>query len=203
MKGTKPGLIAIVTCAALLSGAIGPLEAADPTSGDTTLRFSLRDSHGTTHTEQSLVKARALVLFFVMPDCPISQGYVPEMNRIERAYGPKGVRFFAVQSDVSADAAAVSRHVEEFGYRFPVLVDPSQLLVRHTTVTVTPEAVVMTPAGRVLYRGRIDNRIVSLGTRRTQATVFDLRDALEAVLAGRPVERPRTDAFGCIIPRRS
>ena len=202
MRG--PALIAVVACFLLLSGQDRLLGARQPTpAAGPTLAFSLRDTSGSTHTGQSLAASRAVVLFFVMPDCPISQGYVPEMNRIETAYAPKGIRFFAVQSDVAADPAAVTRHVEAFGYRFPVLIDPGQRLARHTNVRVTPEAVVMTPEGRVLYQGRIDNRIVSLGTRRTQATVFDLRDALDAVLAGRPVVHPRTEAFGCIIPRQS
>jgi peroxiredoxin len=201
---TKPVLIAVAVCF-LSSGEHRWLAARELTSADApaAFAFSLRDTNGATHTVESLAPARAVVLFFVMPDCPISQSYVPEMNRLERAYAQKGVRFFAVQSDVAADPAAVKRHVEEFGYRFPVLGDPDQRLVQHTAVTITPETVVMKPSGQVLYRGRIDNRIASLGTRRTQATVFDLRDALDAVLAGRPVVHPRTTAFGCIIPRRS
>jgi hypothetical protein len=93
--------------------------------------------------------------------------------------------------------------VAEFAYRFPMLLDPSQILVRHTGATITPEALVMTPSGRVLYQGRIDNRIASLGVRRPEATEHDLRNALDDVLAGRPVARPRTTAYGCIISRRS
>jgi peroxiredoxin len=177
-----------------------PAAGADPPAR---LRFTLRDTAGATHTERSWESARAVVVFFVTPDCPVSQGYVPEMNRIEQAYVQRGVKFLAVQSDTTYADADVGRHVAEFAYRFPMLLDPSQILVRHTGATITPEALVMTPSGRVLYQGRIDNRIASLGVRRPEATEHDLRNALDDVLAGRPVARPRTTAYGCIISRRS
>jgi peroxiredoxin len=182
----------------------GP-EGTRPTSSSRTpaLSFRLADSNGTLHTEREMQRAPAAVLFFIMPDCPISQGYVPEMNRIAAAYESRGVRFFAVQADLAASAAAVRQHVSEYGYHFPVLLDPQQQLVRRTGVTVTPEAVVINPIGSVLYQGRIDNRIASLGTKRPQATEFDLRNALDAVLAGRPIARPKTTAFGCLITKTS
>jgi hypothetical protein len=59
--------------------------------------FRLADSSGAIHTERELKQTAAAVLFFVTPDCPISQGYVPEMNRIAEAYRSRGIAFFAVQ----------------------------------------------------------------------------------------------------------
>jgi hypothetical protein len=63
---------------------------------------------------------------------------------------------------------------------------------------VTPEAAVYAN-GRVVYHGRIDDRYVDLGLERPAPTVHDLDDALTAVLAGRPVEHPVTQAVGCYI----
>ena len=71
-----------------------------------------------------------------------------------------------------------------------------------TGATVTPEVVVLSGAGAVLYLRRIDNRNEDLGRSRTVTTEFDLRDALDAVLAGRPVTRPLTTAVGCGINLR-
>jgi peroxiredoxin len=195
-----PGVVALFSQGAPVDASSG----APPQSGAPhTFSFRLADSNGTIHTERELQRAPAAVLFFMMPDCPISQGYVPEMNRIADTYAARGVRFFAVQADLTASAAAVRRHVSEYGYHFPVLIDPQQRLVRHTGVTVTPEAVVMTAAGSVLYQGRIDNRIASLGIKRPQATEFDLRNALEAVLMGHPVATAKTPAYGCLITKIS
>jgi hypothetical protein len=54
-------------------------------------------------------------------------------------------------------------------------------------------------AGKVVYRGRIDDRYVDLGLERPAATTHDLGDALEAVMTGKPVAHPTTQAVGCYI----
>jgi len=165
------------------------------------LRFSLHDTEGVVHDQDEWAGARAVVIFFMTTDCPLSNGYVPEMNRIEQDYASRGVRFYAVQGDTTIADDEVRRHARDFAYRFPVLLDPQQVLSQHTGATVTPEAAVLSPAGEVLYLGRIDNRIEDWGKVRYQPTVFDLREALGAVLAGRPVPHPRTRAFGCSITK--
>jgi len=172
-----------------------------PPSHSDAWTFRLADTTGVVHTERELASASAVVLFFLAPDCPISQGYVPEMNRIAQAYAARGVRAFGVQSDLTASEADVSRHVAEYKYAFPILNDRRQLLVAHTGATVTPEAVLMTRTGALLYRGRIDNRIVTIGIRRPEATQFDLRSAVDATLAGRAPSFTRTTAVGCSIVR--
>src|SRR5262245_25307006 len=133
--------------AVLVSGVITVSGQNAPATAEMTaihpLTFRLADSNGTIHTERELQRAPVMVLFFIMPDCPISQGYVPEMNRIADAYGSRGVKFFAVQADLTASLTAVRKHVAEYGYHFPVLVDPKQQLVRHTGATITPESFVL------------------------------------------------------------
>jgi len=163
------------------------------------LEFNLRDAEGSAHTQAEWAQAHAIVLYFVTTDCPLSNGYAPEMNRIAETYAPRGVRFYAVQGDTTIADEEVRRHAREFAYRFPVLLDPQLTLARHTGATVTPEAVVMAADGAVLYLGRVDNRVEDFGKARVQPTEFDLRDALDAILAGRPVARPHTRAIGCAI----
>ena len=65
--------------------------------------------------------------------------------------------------------------------------------------TVTPTAVVLDREGAVRYRGRIDDFYAALGKPRRQATTHELRDALDAVLAGKPVAVPEAKALGCYI----
>ena len=110
--------------------------------------------------------------------------------------------FYAVQGDATASNNDVRRHVKEFAYGFPYLFDPEELLAAYTGAAVTPEAAVLSPAGQLLYLGRIDNRLEEYGERRTQVTEFDLRDALDAILSGTPVRRARTKALGCAIITR-
>jgi thiol-disulfide isomerase/thioredoxin len=162
-------------------------------------QFELRDAEGGAHTAAEWSQARAVAIFFVTTDCPLSNAYAPEMNRLAESYGPRGVRFYAVQGDATIPEQQVRQHARDYAYRFPVLLDPREVLARYTGATVTPEAAVLSSAGELLYLGRIDNRVEDFGKARVQATEFDLREALEAVLAGRPVPHPRTRAVGCAI----
>ena len=162
-------------------------------------QFALPDTNGAIHHQDEWVKAKAVVLFFSTTDCPLSNGYIPEMNRIHEAYANRGVAFYAVQTDTTIAEAEVRQHAKDFGMSFPVLIDPRQYLVRHAGATATPEVAVLSSAGQVLYLGRIDNRIEDFNKRRTVVTERNLQDALDAVLAAQPVTRSRTAAVGCSI----
>ena len=163
--------------------------------------FSFADTEGRTHTAAEWSGKRAVVLFFVSTDCPLSNALVPELNRIEQSYAPRGMAFYAVQGDATVSANTVRKHVKEFGYVFPYLFDQQESLATFTGATTTPEAAVLSPRGEILYLGRVDNRLEDFGKQRVKITEFDLRDALEAILSGKPVPHPRTHALGCAITR--
>ena len=163
--------------------------------------FQLRDAAGGTHTRAEWNGAKAIVLIFVTTDCPVANSYVPEMNRIRETYADRGVVIWAVQAETSTPEAEVVRYFHDYRYQFPLLLDPHQTLVQLTGATVTPQAAVLSPDGKVHYLGRIDNRVEDFGKQRPKATVPDLRNALDAVLAGRPVAQPFTKSIGCAINR--
>jgi len=169
---------------------------------DTPRRFLLTDITGRPHTSAEWAGKGAVVLLFVSTDCPLSNSYVPELNRIQQTYTPRGVAFYAVQGDATVEVTEVRRHVSEFGYTFPYLLDPQESLAAYTGATVTPEAAVLSPHGELLYLGRIDNRLEDFGQQRTLVTELDLRDSLDAILSGRPVPRARTKAVGCAIVKK-
>ncbi|HLK69264.1 MAG TPA: thioredoxin family protein [Bryobacteraceae bacterium] len=163
--------------------------------------FQLRDTRGAMHTPSEWHAQKAIVLFFVTTDCPVGNSYVPEMNRIRDAYAARGVLLLAVQADTTISDADVAKYAKDFRYSFPLLLDRHQTLVQLTGATITPQAAVLSPDGKVLYLGRIDNRVADFGKARPEATERDLRDALDAVLAGRPVPHPLTKSIGCAINR--
>ena len=121
------------------------------------------------------------------------------MNRTRRDYEGRGVAFYAVQADTTIADADVVQHTKDYQFSFPVLFDPHQILAKMTGATTIPSAAVLTPDGTLLYLGRIDNLVEDFNIRRQVPTKFDLREALDAVLAGKPVPHARTDAFGCAI----
>jgi hypothetical protein len=142
---------------------------------------------------------KATVLFFVLPDCPISNASAPEIQRIVTEYAKKDVASFIVYVDPELSAEDARKHAKEFGFAGSVLCDTRLKLVKQAGATIAPESVVLSPDGEIRYRGRINDLYVDFGKRRAQPSQHDLRDALEAVLAGRPVTRTRTQAIGCPI----
>lgn len=162
---------------------------------------TVRDLGGTSHAIPNRSQ-KATVLLFLAHDCPISNSYAPEINRIAAEYG-KSIQFLAVYAESGLSQSAAQKHAREFGFKIPAVLDTDHRLSRATGATVTPEAAILAPDGRRLYLGRIDNRYVGYGKTRAQTTERDLRAALDAVLANRPIPQPVTRAVGCFIPEAS
>ena len=143
---------------------------------------------------------RGTVLLFITNDCPISNGYAPEIHRLCEAYMKRGVAFYLVYSDSSVGAAEAKKHYAEYGYNCIALLDPRHELARRAGATITPEAAVFVGGGERVYLGRINDLYVDFGKARFQPTTNDLRDVLEQVASGLPVTPRTTTAIGCNIP---
>ena len=147
------------------------------------------------------------LFFFVTTECPISNGYSPEMIRIAREYEPKGVRTTFVYSDPDVTPEMAKKHAAEYGLAQvgTIVTDPThEAFTQRFGATLTPEAAVVVPDDppklRVAYLGRIDDLYVGFGKRRHEPTVRDLRNAMEAALLGKPVPPAGGSAIGCSIP---
>jgi peroxiredoxin len=165
--------------------------------------FSLRDAAGVERSHQEWQGKKAVVLLFVATECPVSNFYSPEFSRIAKSYADRGVVVYGVHSDPAVSAAEAAQHAQEYGLKFPVLLDPQQKLAAAVGAQKTPEAFVLSTEGKVIYHGRIDDRYSSTGKRRDEPTSRDLEAALDAVLAGKLPEVRETKAFGCPLPKRS
>jgi len=148
----------------------------------------------------------ANAIFFVQTDCPISNWYAPTIQQVCREYAARGVGCALMYEDVDLDSAGapldqqVRRHLQEYRYeRMPAAVDRTRAIASRAGTSVTPQVVVVDRSGAVRYSGRIDNAYADLGKPRQRVTSHELRDALDAILANRPVTRPRTEALGCFI----
>jgi AhpC/TSA family len=139
----------------------------------------------------------ASVLIFYGHDCPISNAYAPEINRICASH--TNFAFYIVQVDPDLTLAAARAHAREYDLRAPVLLDPQHRLIKLLKPTVTPDVIVLGKNGEVLYRGRIDDLYAEIEKKRGMVTQHDLRDALDAIAAGQPVKQKETKAIGCII----
>lgn len=139
------------------------------------------------------------VLIFVSTECPISNRYAPEIRRLHDEFAMRGIRFRLVYPNPLDSEAAITKHLEEYGYPQIAQRDPDHTLVKMAGATITPEAAAFDARQRLVYRGRIDDRFVELGRERPAAAQRDLRNALTAFLAGRRVSPSRTQAVGCFI----
>ncbi|MFI5178328.1 MAG: hypothetical protein ACHQO8_07190 [Vicinamibacterales bacterium] len=162
----------------------------------------VRDLDGHAWSPLSPAAGEVNLVVFVGATCPISARYSPEIDRILRDYGAKGVHAWLVYADPQIAPAAVRANLKEFhpSATVPAIIDTGFRLTAAVDVNVTPEVAIYTHSGRV-YRGRIDDVNDAIGQSRRAAAHHDLRDALDAVLAGRPVPNPETKAIGCFIER--
>lgn len=145
---------------------------------------------------------RAVVLVFAASDCPISNRYVPEIARLNHEFSAQGVRFWWVFPNPTDSASVVSKHDKDFSITESTVLDRRQTLVRMAHATITPEAVMFKVdqgALREVYRGRIDDRYLSLGQERPQSHHHDLELAIAAALAGKPIQQSAGPTVGCSI----
>jgi hypothetical protein len=137
---------------------------------------------------------------FIMPDCPISNAYAPEIKSICTDYQAKKIAFYVVHADPDVTALQAKAHAKDYALPCPVLRDPQHVLVKHAGVKIAPEVAVLSAEGKVVYRGRIDDWYIDYGKRRGEPTQRDLRNALDAILRGATIATPETKAIGCPLP---
>ena len=151
--------------------------------------------------------AKIVVLFFAATDCPVSNRYIPEIERLQTEFAADGVRFWFVYPNPADVASVVREHDAQFAITGNTALDTQQRLAQRARVTATPEAAVFVAEGgsaggggfQEMYRGRIDDRYLSFGRERPQAQHHDLEVAIREVLSHRKVTPPGGGPVGCAI----
>lgn len=138
-----------------------------------------------------------LVLVFSSNRCPTAKAYTDRLNSLQANYGPRGVQLVMINSndphlypdESFARMVSLSR---EMGYMFPYLFDEGQHVARAYGPTRTFHVFALDPERRLRYAGRFDDARVA-----ASVTTHDLANALDDMLAGKPVRVAQTKAFGC------
>jgi len=141
---------------------------------------------------------KPVVLIFVRTDCPVSNRYAPLLRKMHADYSAKAA-FWLVYPDKRTNAGQIRDHLNAFGYSLGALRDPDHVLVKHASASITPEAAVFDPHGKLVYHGRIDNWYEDAGRSRPVATSHELQSALDAAIAGKPSRVAAAPAVGCYI----
>jgi peroxiredoxin/mono/diheme cytochrome c family protein len=189
----------------LLAGSTGFVDPADAkvsplAAGAIVADFSLKDIHRRPRSLGDFKDKKAFVVLFVDTECPVANLYVPTQIELHRKYAGKGVQFLAINSSSQDSFASVSAYAQERAVPFPVLKDFEQHVADAFGAMRTPEAFVLDANLVIRYRGRIDDQY-GIGHSRDKPRRRDLEQALDELLAGKPISTPEAAVSGCPIER--
>lgn len=163
--------------------------------------FRLPDTGGRSVTRADFAQAPALVVMFICNHCPFVQHIRAGLAQFGRDYQPRGAALVAISANDAATHPqdgpdAMREEARRSGYTFPYLYDESQAVARAYRAACTPDFFLFDAARRLVYRGQFDDSRPGNGIPVTGA---DLRAALDATLAGRPVPGEQRPSIGCNI----
>lgn len=157
------------------------------------------DTAGRRHHPGQSRGCRAVVFIFLATQCPISNGCIPELNRVAREFGNLGAEFYGVIFERAVTREQAARHRRKFQVGFPVLFDASGELAQRLRPTHTPEAIVLNGDLQVVYRGAIDDQYADLSRKRPKVCERYMREAVAAAVVGTSVEAPYIEPVGCLL----
>ena len=181
-------VIAVATMAGCASGV--------PSRAPMSERFD-----GTDGAPHSIVPAASdayTAVIFFSADCHVLAVHDERVRKLAAEFAPRGVRFVGVDSEVDARLDRDRAAVQQRGYPFPIVLDPSGELARTLGAVYSGYTVVLDREGNVRYRGGIDSDRVHL---RADARPY-LSDALTDLLAGRAPRVAESKALGCALRLR-
>jgi peroxiredoxin len=185
-----------IAIAALVLAAAGSAQAAPIAVGDKLTPFTLKEASGKDVSLAALSGKKAVVLAFIATQCPVSNAYNERMAAFAKEYEAKGVAFVGINANKQESSAEIVEHAKTHGFTFPILKDDGNKKADELGAQVTPEIYVFDPSWTLRYHGRIDD---DRSGKAVQST--DLKNAVDALLAGKDVTVKEAKAFGCTIKR--
>lgn len=163
--------------------------------------FSLPDTAGKTHSLADFADAPALLVVFMCNHCPFVKLIAPGLAELARQYQPRGVAVVGINSnDIELypddSPAKMAQEAAQRGYTFPYLYDATQAVAKAYQAACTPDFYVFDRDRKLVYHGQMDDARPGNGV---VVTGQDLRAALDAALAGRPVPPQQKPSIGCNI----
>lgn len=140
------------------------------------------------------------IYFFLHPECPISQQYIPYINSLNDS--------FAVEIPMHAvfggnKKKKLMKEVELFNNKYQlhsgIIIDPTHKKAKKWGATITPEVFVIKNENEIVYHGAIDNRYFQLGKLRTEITERYLENVIHDILSNSIKVYPTQKAIGCFL----
>ncbi len=169
--------------------------------GTTCPDFTLPDPRGDTVDRDGAMGERGLLVMFLCNHCPFVVHVADELAAIGRDYAGSGLGIVAISSNDVAnypdDAPdKMAQEAEHRGYVFPYLYDETQAVARSFDAACTPDFFLYDVDGLLVYRGQLDD---SRPGSEEPVNGADLRAAMDALVAGKPVSGEQTPSLGCNI----
>jgi peroxiredoxin len=144
---------------------------------------------------------KGLLVMFICTHCPFVKHIEKELGKFGKDYAAQPVGIVAISSNDAAaypadNPAGLKKQAETFGFEFPYLYDESQSVARAYDAACTPDIYLFDAGFKLIYRGQFDESRPSNGI---PVTGQDLRSAIDAVLAGKPVSADQKPSIGCNI----
>jgi peroxiredoxin len=163
--------------------------------------FSLPDADGSLHSLADAAGSRAYLVMFICNHCPFVIHVADELARLGRDCQARNVAVIAINSNdikrYAADGPELMKQMAESrGYTFPYLLDPDQSVARAYQAACTPDFYLFDADRKLVYRGQLDASRPGNGV---PVDGKDLRGALDALLAGKPVPEKQVPSVGCNI----
>lgn len=162
--------------------------------------FSLKGVDGSHHALDDYADKKAVVVVFTCNHCPTAVQYEDRLIQLQKDYSDKGVQLVAINPNEDEGHPTDSyehmiRRAEQKGFSFPYLRDDTQGVARAYGAVRTPHVFLLDTERKVVYEGRIDDSPDDANA----AGRHDLREALDEMLAGKPLSVPSTESIGCTV----
>ncbi len=189
--------VALLCAAAVFSFSTWTANASDAVEvGKKAPSFTLKDYNGKEHSLDKYLSGKYTVVMFIATQCPISNDYNERMADLHKEFSAKGVAFVGINSNKQESVEEIKQHAADNAFKFDVLKDWNNEIADAYGAQVTPEIYVLDKKATLVYHGRIDDSRDA-----SKIKTHDLRETLNALLAGKSVEKTKTKAFGCTIKR--
>lgn len=161
----------------------------------------LEYTSGKKYKQGKLKEDEYLLIFFLSPQCPLSENYTKTINEITSGLDStnRKIKNYVVIPSANFSKLEIIDFIDRYKIHPQVFRDMKNELAEFLGATATPEVFLLNSKNEILYSGAIDNWAVDLGTRRQVITEHYLQDALDAVENHEPVKIKKTTPVGCFI----
>lgn len=162
--------------------------------GATVENFNLPDTNGKDQSLSALKGKKGTMIVFMSAKCPYVKAYAARIDQIAKDYQAKGFNVVGINSNHTETDADIKGHAANFS--FPMLIDRGNKIADQLGAEFTPEVYLLDSNNKLIYHGAIDNN-----KDESLVKTKHLRDALDANLAGKAIEKTNVQAIGCTIKR--